>query len=350
VLSGRALDRVCVVTTESAAPSDLSVLVDQDAASLHPFARTVRPHLVSADSARLIDELVQTITIPGDDTTLTGGDPRAGAESPEGLPPDIDDLATGPVEVKLLTMTPRLDGLREELPINRERRAVELVAYLALHRPDPVTSDRLRTRVLGSGDADAAAKTLFNTATAARRAMGCDDRGEPLLPPGSRTGHYRVSDAVTVDVQRASGLAAVGRAAADPELAIACLRAALELIEGEPLANALSGYTWWESEGHGGRIAAEMVDAACTLAALGVQAGLFDLAQWGLDRARLVDPYSESLSRAAMQVAAAAGDADKLRREWRECQRRVDELDPGSAPSPRTERLYGELAQQVLAS
>ena len=74
----------------------------------------------------------------------------------------------------------------------------------------------------------------------------------------------------------------------------------------------------------------------------------FDLAQWGLGQARLVDPYSESLSRVAMQVAAAAGDADRLRREWRECRRRIDELDPGSSPSPRTERLYGELAQRVL--
>jgi len=81
---------------------------------------------------------------------------------------------------------------------------------------------------------------------------------------------------------------------------------------------------------------------------LAVEAGNFELAQWGLAQARLVDPYSEALSRAAMQVAAAAGDADRLRREWRECQRRVDELDPGAAPSPRTERLYGELAHRVL--
>jgi DNA-binding SARP family transcriptional activator len=253
------------------------------------------------------------------------------------------------VEVKLMTATPRLEGLREELAPNRERRAVELVAYLALHRPDTVTSDRLRTRVLGSGETDAAAKTLFNTATAARHAMGADDEGQPLLPPGTRTGLYRLSDAVTSDVERAAGLAAIGNATEEPDLAIAHLRAALDLVEGEPLANALSGYTWWESEGHGARLAAVLVNAACNLAALCVDGGYHDLAQWGLDRARLVDPYSEALSRAAMQVAAAAGDADRFRREWRECQRRVDELDPGASPSPRTERLYGELAQQVFA-
>ena len=71
-------------------------------------------------------------------------------------------------------------------------------------------------------------------------------------------------------------------------------------------------------------------------------------ARWGLERARLVEPYSEALSRAAMELAAAEGDADRLRLEWRECQRRVDALDPGSSPSPRTESLYGELSRRVL--
>jgi DNA-binding SARP family transcriptional activator len=129
---------------------------------------------------------------------------------------------------------------------------------------------------------------------------------------------------------------------------MALLRASLALVEGEPLANALAGYAWWESEGHGARIAAVLVDAACNLAALAVDAGHFELAQWGLEQARLVDTYSEAITRAAMQVAAAAGDADRLRREWRECQRRIDELDPGSTPSPRTERLYSDLAQTVM--
>ena len=130
-------------------------------------------------------------------------------------------------------------------------------------------------------------------------------------------------------------------------MAIACARAALELVEGEPLANALSGYSWWEAEGHGGRVAAALVDAACTMASLAAEAGHFALAWWGLERARVVEPYSEVLSRAAMQLAAAEGDAERLRLEWRECQRRLDALDPGCSPSPRTESLYGELSRLV---
>ena len=34
--------------------------------------------------------------------------------------------------------------------------------------------------------------------------------------------------------------------------------------------------------------------------------------------------------------------------EWLDCQRRIDELDPGSSPSARTETLYGELSSRVL--
>ena len=153
---------------------------------------------------------------------------------------------------------------------------------------------------------------------------------------------------MTVDVHRAIALATEGRSQADPELAIAYFRAALHLVEGEPLANALSGYSWWEAEGHGGRIAAVLVDAACSMATLATDAGHYELAHWGLERARLVEPYSEALSRAAMQVAAAEGDADRLRLEWRDCQRRVDALDPGSSPSTRTESLYGELSRRML--
>ena len=335
--------RCAVVTMEPVAASDLTILVDPRAATIHPMGHVVRPHLQSAATAGHIAELV---TPPEENPRSSehSGVERLPAR-PCGTP---DALEPGAVDVRLLTMTPRLDGLHDHLPPNRARRAVELVAYLALHQPDVITSDRLRTRVLGSSDADAASKTLFNTAYAARRAMGVDEDGELLFPAGTRHGLYQLSPRVTVDVQRAAVLADEAKVQTDPAAAIAYCRAALSLVEGEPLANALSGYTWWEVEGHGGRIAAVLVDAACRMAALALDAGLFDLARWGLDQARMVEPYSEALSRSAMQVAAGEGDADRLRQEWRECQRRVDALDPGGSPSARTESLYGELSRQIL--
>jgi len=344
--------RTCVVTTEAAAGSDLSVLVDERAATIHPLGRVVRPHLMSEAMARDVDEVVGAAPAETD-AAWPGSRAHPAAATPPrpepAYPSDPLRIAPGRVDVRLLTMTPRLDGLCEELPPNRVRRAVELVAYLALHHPDVITGDRLRTRVLGSADADAAAKTLFNTAHAARRAMGADEHGDPLFPAGSRTGLYQVSSAVTVDVQRAMELAGLAKACEeDDDRAVASYRGALELVEGEPLANALAGYSWWEAEGHAGRIAAVLVDAACSLAALSADRGLFELARWGLGRARLVAPYSEALSRAAMELAAAEGDADRLRTEWRQCQRMVDALDPGAWPSRRTETLYGELSRRML--
>ena len=332
---------VAVVTTAPVAATDLTVLVDRQAATLHPVGRVLRPHLQSAVEAQLVDELLAPPTDPHGVPAVEPVNTSTDRPGPSALTP-------GPVDVRLLTVTPRLDGLAEDLPPNRARRAVELVAYLALHQPDEITSDRLRTRVLGSSDADAAAKTLFNTAGAARRAMGADDAGALLFPGANRNGLYQLSREVTVDVHRAAALAAEAKSHDDVQLAMAHYRAALDLVEGEPLANALSGYSWWEAEGHGARIAAALVDAACCLAALAAESGLFDLARWGLERARLVEPYSEALSRAAMELAAAEGDADRLRLEWRDCQRRIDALDPGASPSPRTETLYGELSRRVL--
>jgi DNA-binding SARP family transcriptional activator len=331
--------RCAIVTMQPVAASDLTILVDRHAATLHPMGLVVRPHLQSAETARELEELVASRP---DEVCPT---PFSSA------PPDTrraHALTPGAVDVRLLTMTPRLDGLHDDLPPNRARRAVELVAYLALHQPDVITSDRLRTRVLGSSDADAASQTLFNTAYAARRAMGVDEHGDPLFPAGTRHGQYQLSPRVTVDVQRAAELCTEAKAQTDPAAAIDHFRAALSLVEGEPLANALSGYAWWEAEGHGARVAAVLVDAACVMASLASDAELFDLARWGLEQARQVEPFSEALSRAAMQVAAGEGDADRLRSEWRDCQRRIDALDPGGSPSARTEALYGELSQRVL--
>ena len=349
--------RAGVVTTDAVAGGEISILVDERAATIHPTGRVVRPHLMAESVGRHVEEVVGGVECdppaggPGSSAvraSVVRAEPASAAE-PSDSSRDLLRIAPGRVDVRLLTMTPRLDGLCEELPPNRVRRAVELVAYLALHHPDVITGDRLRTRVLGSGDADAAAKTLFNTAHAARRAMGLDENGEPLFPAGSRTGLYQVAPAVTVDVQRATELVRLAKSCDERNLAIAAYRGALELVEGEPLANALAGYTWWEAEGHAGRIAAVLVEAACSLVALACEVGLFELARAGLGRARLVAPYSEALSRAAMELAAAEGDADRLRTEWRECQRMVDALDPGGSPSLRTESLYGELSRGLLA-
>lgn len=391
-----------VLTLAQVADADVSVMVDERAATVHPLGLTVRPHLLRPSWAGVVNEVC---TFEPEERSPTSGthaanghgpasgngsgrgpaggapvDPSAGP--PGAAPPPApalragrDDRATirvrdtglhptpapanrpdqpapaageaGAVDVRLLAALPSVQGLADALPPKRARRAVELLAYLALAAPQPVTGDRLRTRVLGTADADAAAKTLFNTVGAARRALGSGVDGEPLLPPATRSGQYCLSAAVTVDARRCVTLLTAGLEASDPVHQAASLQAGLALIAGEPLSGVLTGYGWWQAEGHERRLADAVVDGACALVRAATHAGRIDLGRWALEKARLVEPYSEALTRAAMALAAAAGDARRLRLEWEDCRRQVDELDPGGTPSQATELFYARLRQHL---
>ncbi|HUD70116.1 MAG TPA: hypothetical protein VMQ40_07745 [Acidimicrobiales bacterium] len=206
--------------------------------------------------------------------------------------------------VRLLTAVPRVDGLVEPLVTGRERRAVELVAYLALRAGEPVTGERLRVRVLGTTSSDAAAKTLFNVASSLRRALGDGPFG-PRLPSAGRLGHYAVAPDVVCDVAVLEAWVTRARACEEPDEQMAWLRAALELIEGEPFATVLEGYDWFLTEGHLTRLQTVCEDAACELVDLALDHGLLALARLAVDRALLVDPYAERLAAAAARVAAA---------------------------------------------
>lgn len=209
------------------------------------------------------------------------------------------------VVVRLLTPVPRVDGLAAALEPSRERRAVELLAYLALRAGQPVTGERLRVRVLGTPSADAAAKTLFNVASSLRRALGEGALG-PRLPPAGRSGRYAVGPDVRCDVGILHARLARAARCVDPDEKMAWLRGALELVEAEPFAAVLEGYDWFLTEGHLARLQTACEDAACELAGLAVARGLVPLARLALERALLVDPYSERLAAMAMRVEEAA--------------------------------------------
>ncbi|MGH8980992.1 MAG: hypothetical protein ACRDWE_08230 [Acidimicrobiales bacterium] len=376
--------RCSVLTTESSVEAEVSVLVDRRGATVHPYGVTLRPHLLDASwigpitgtspPTRSPERRSPGPSPPRQSPLRHHGAPSAVArieiagrtgrtrapEAPRLSAVEIGTArvpqrATGPVDVRLLVSVPTIDGLREELPPNRARRATELIAYLAVHCPNPVTGDRLRTRVLGTSDVDAAAKTLFNTAHAARRALGLGPDGVPLFPPATRAGHYRLSPLVTVDARRAeamldAGLEAgldAGLDAGNREESLAQLERGLSLVDGEPLCGALTGYGWWRAEGHERQLADRVVDGACALVRGAIAAGQLDRARWALVRARRIEHYSEALTRTAMEVAAASGDASRLRAEWLDCRRQVDELDPGGMPSAPTERLYARLLAQL---
>jgi predicted lipid-binding transport protein (Tim44 family) len=68
-----------------------------------------------------------------------------------------------------------------------------------------------------------------------------------------------------------------------------------------------------------------------------------DVAQAGLERARLATAGEEELARVAMTFEAAIGDRGGVEREFALVAGNADALDPGSGPSDATEALYAAI-------
>lgn len=201
--------------------------------------------------------------------------------------------------VELLRAEPRVTGLAEPFTATLRRRCVEMVAYLALHRHEPVTGDRLRTRVLTHADVDASSRTLANTASAVRRSLGVDARG-PRLHPVTSAGLY-VTHSVTSDVETFEGLVARARAVSLTDAAPLVERA-LALVHGEPLASALRGFEWFLAEGYAARLQRDAEWAALALHQYALEAEDYEQAFWALSQGRLVDPYNDALDDALRRV------------------------------------------------
>jgi hypothetical protein len=203
------------------------------------------------------------------------------------------------LRVELLRADPQVVGLVEPFTPTLRRRCVEMVAYLALHRHEPVTGERLRTRVLTHADVDASLRTLANTASAVRRSLGLDANG-PRLHPVTSSGLY-VTHGLSSDVEVFSAL--VSRARQLPvDDATPLTHQALLLIKGEPLASALRGFEWFLAEGYGARLARDGEWAALALHHSSLQRRNYELAFWALQQGLLIDPYSDALSEALARV------------------------------------------------
>ena len=355
--------RRCRCVTLSPAPaSDVTVLVDRLAASIHPLGRTVRPHLMTTATGEHDQRARGHPRSRSDDQAAIADVPLAGDGRRAPRPSGRTRGRTASSPARLLPGSrngrgaaadadPEARGTARGAPAEpgpTGGRAGRLPGPAPGRRGDQRSAAHAGARVLRCRRRveDAVQHRRRRATRHGRRRR----RGMPLSPSGHQDralpGH-RARSRSTCTGRRS--WPPRGAPPKTPKWPWRCCAAALSLVEGEPMANALSGLRLVGGRGSrrphrrragqrrrrprrpggGGR--------ACSTWPNGASA-----------QARLVDPYSEALSRAAMQVAAAAGDADRLRREWRECQRRIDELDPGSSPSPRTERLYGELAQRVL--
>ncbi len=253
--------------------------------------RTLRQNLVVylGPASQLDDELAAcAVTVA----------PRISGAHPTPAPP-LAPARMSDLRVELLRADPVVEGIVEPFAPTLRRRCIEMVAYLALHRHEPVTGERLRTRVLAHADVDASQRTLANTASAVRRSLGVDAEG-PRLHPVTSSGLY-VTHGVSSDVENFFSLVARARQLDVNDASSLCHQALL-LIKGEPLASALRGFEWFLAEGHGAQLARDGEWAALALHHTALEKGNFELAFWAIQQGRLIDPYSDALTEALTRV------------------------------------------------
>ena len=233
---------------------------------------------------------------------------RAGdskSDTPYRFSPTSATLPTAPlttqgdVRVQLLRVDPQISGLAEAFTPTLRRRCIEMVAYLALHRGEPVTGERLRTRVLSHANVDASSRTLANTASAVRRSLGADDAGSRLHAVTS-LGLY-TTHGVTSDVENFHSLVRAARELASRDAALLA-REALQLVHGEPLASALRGFEWFLVEGSFAQLQRDGEWAALLVHHEAMLDEQYELAFWALRQGLLVDPYSDALTEALSRV------------------------------------------------
>ncbi|MCX6513010.1 MAG: hypothetical protein NT160_08165, partial [Actinobacteria bacterium] len=248
--------------------------------------------------------------------------------------------------VRLLTRVPQVEGLSEDLPAERSRKAIELLAYLTIHQGSAVPADRLRARIFGQRDGDGSAKTLANMAALLRRALGVSKDGSARLPSASAYSGYQVFD-VDSDYHRFITLCSEAEFVQDSQTRIALHREALNMIEDEPFALSPSGYQWWESEGHGAHIGMLAVAAAWSMVDDAQSLGGIELAHWAIERARLLSSHSESLWRAKMVLAGIALDHDGLLQAWEGCNMLATSLEEGALPSAAAEQTMQRVSERI---
>jgi hypothetical protein len=205
----------------------------------------------------------------------------------------------GVVRVELLRAEAHVVGLGEPLTPTLRRRGIEMLAYLAMHRHEPITGERLRTRVLTHADVDASMRTLANTASVVRRSAGSDGDG-PRLHAVTSSGLY-VTHGITSDVEVFTTLVARARQLTNAEAA-PLARQALAMVHGEPLASALRGFEWFLAEGFAARLSRDGEWAALALHHDALSNGRYEMAFWALQQGLLIDPYSDVLLEASARV------------------------------------------------
>ncbi len=346
-------------------PATDRLVVRDDSLLLEPGGIVLRRASPSAAQVELIRALIDASTadpLPGRDPSAARAARADVADHPHRERPTVPAPAVpaptvpaptvpgphvaGPIEVRLLRRTAEVVGWVAEPPSKDRARAVELVAYLVLHGRR-ASGERIRSAVFSRGDRTASLGRVHNVCSAARTALGARPDGRSYLP-AAVGGQYQLDPSVTSDWGRFEELRLLALAV-EPKIAVGLLTEALSLVEGPPLAEALSGWDWMLGEGLLATIVSAIVDAAHHLATLALASRELVLARSAVATGRLAEPWSEILARDAMAVAELEGDLDAVRRTWHELEGALDRLD-GNEPSAETRAFYESLVGSLRSA
>ncbi|MBW3578764.1 MAG: hypothetical protein KY462_13685 [Actinobacteria bacterium] len=249
-----------------------------------------------ADIGRLIDHARNSDEVAYPDLTISH-EPNGSVLSDQ--PPAAAQIEQGPVEVHVLG-TVRIDGTE---PFRRSRSA-ELVAYLALH-PRGVAADTLMEALWPGEPPD---NDRLNRVTSdARTTLDAGPDGRRHLPR-IEAGLYRVANSVGCDLHRFHQLVEAAKHQCDDHKR-ATLKAALELVDGEPFSGTRPGtYSWAHAEGHVTAACVAIDEAARTLAELCLAVDDYEGARWAATRGLAGNPGSINLYKIRLRVAGATGN------------------------------------------
>ena len=232
----------------------------------------------------------------------------------------------------------------EPIHLGRNGKALAILKYLLAHRARPVSQDHLMGWLWPESSLKKARWSLNSAVHGLRKLLGdCPTSGEVCYVV-LEEGYYRLSPGVWVatDVEefdelyeRGRGLERAGRA----EDAAACYEEAIGLYRGDYLVEDLyEDWTMVERE----RLSNAYVDMLDRLAVHYLQSGQLRESVRACYQVLEKDRSHEDSHRLLMRCYVELGQRGRALRQYRLCERILAQ-EYGTAPSPETRSLYGEL-------
>jgi DNA-binding SARP family transcriptional activator len=261
---------------------------------------------------------------------------KNGGPAPLELAPSADHLAAAqeaaPERPRVSVLGPLTITGAKRSRRGLRARALELIAYLALH-PRPVPRDGLLEAFWPSEDPRRTRPRLRQAVRDARRLLG-----DAIV--GEHGSYWLDRAAVDVDLDELERLFAAKKAA-EPEHAQALTESTLGLFRGEPLAGA--DYTW--SETKLASLRATFVSLLEQVARHRLEDGEPGAALDAAERGLQVDTLNESLWRLAMEAENALGLRDAIAERYERLRTLLGER-LGLEPAQETRHLYRRLLAQ----